>query len=182
MVIFRFAGNHSEHTKAESHASAAKSEYLSIAWCDEDLQKSKKRTNLLLELQTFPLVLILQLILLHLDAFKGLNVQLHLDRQALDVSRALSNEVGQLSMDHPEHVVLKTRERWHALARLVGSTRLALVILRDIWNSRAREAQRDGGLGEGRILGCGRCDSTGAGDLDVGRHSVCQEVVNTRKI
>lgn len=66
-------------------------------------------TDLSLEFETLPLVLVLQICLFGLDAFEPLYAPFDLDWQALDVSGALSEQSGQSAMDEAEHSVLERR-------------------------------------------------------------------------
>lgn len=109
------------------------------------IREKRAFSHLLLELETFPLVLILQVDLLRLEGLQRLDALLLLDGQVLDVSGALADEPLQAAMNQVQH---RGCARGSDLLLL-----LWLVVLRDVGDGRAREARSDGRMGEGRVLG-----------------------------
>ena len=122
-------------------------------------------THLLLELETLPLVLVLQLVLLHLDALQGLDAALDFGRETLDVARTAADETRKLALDKAEH------GRLHAASSKLIVLRIlrGLCVLGNIRYCRTREACGDGGVVQGGVL-----RSRGSGivhvDWDGSRH------------
>lgn len=77
------------------------------------------------------LVLIMQLILLDLHAFEGLDAQFDLEWEAFDVPRALADEVRELALHHSQHMLLETRKLATSLCVFAA---ILLVIFRYIWD------------------------------------------------
>lgn len=84
---------------------------------------------LLLEVETLALILVLQLVLLDLDTFEPLDVELHLDRKTLDVAGALANKFSEPSVNHAEHLVLHSAE-----INVCPIAIILLVIFSDVWD------------------------------------------------
>lgn len=59
--------------------------------------------HLLLKLEALPLVLVLELVLLHLHSLEAFNAALDLDRKVLDVAGAAAKEACELSLDETKH-------------------------------------------------------------------------------
>jgi hypothetical protein len=122
--------------------------------------------HLLLELETFVLVFIVKFILLDLHTFERLDAQLDLGRKALDVPRALADEIRKFVLHHAKHTLL---EACMLAACLSVFAAVLLVIFGDIWDCWTRESVRNRCLRQRRILGSWR-GNVRAGNWDVGRH------------
>ena len=125
--------------------------------------RSEDDAHLLLELKTLPLVLVLQLVLLHLHALEGLDAALDLYRETLNVSGATSKETCKFSLDETEH------GRLHARCLLLLRILRRLCVLCNVGYSGARETCGDGCVRQGSILWGGRCRIVSANG-NGGRH------------
>lgn len=67
-------------------------------------------TDLLLQLQTFAFVLILELVLLDLDALESLDAELDIGGERVDVAGCFANEASKFTLDKAEHLGLDIGE------------------------------------------------------------------------
>lgn len=117
----------------------------------------------LLELQALAFVLILEFVLLDLNALQGLDALFDFGWEAFDVSRALSKEIRKTILNQSQHRGLGTgREGGIAIIFL-------LIILGDVWHRGTRQSLSNGCLIQGGVLGC-RSSDIAMGNGQIGRH------------